>query len=1191
VVDGKVQEIKTNEDAAKATHIKLTIVDKDGKITDKIEASATPIKGYNVFDQRQVSENKYEKHIGNEVSKINYKPKSESLLSKEQPSNKQEVVEPKPEEKTFTKNALDRADAKKIYQQVREVDTPSDAAQVALEYIANGGKVSEAAINEVAGTVKRASLNTGARELKSSEAKARDYSDKKAETLDQLAHNLWELHDQKIPETEIKDALIDVIGSHNTRLEAGKAYLERYSPEYLEKQQQEKFYQEYAKEIEAEENAIMEALNSERRLEHEAFADENYVTKLIEKYESEIKGENQQPSSKTESSTDKGTGSKTGNEKTKVNEEAQADKVSNPTEKEGIIDEGTDTKGGGAEAFTEGKRTILSHRGLQEVATEFGLDDITSRDRKTDAKLFKDAEETATKWNNEGVYPEKIEGLVKKAEDAEVLTDEQRVILQQHIANVRGELSGMDIKDPNYDTRLKELNRLVRAGETTRSAAGAALRVPFMGSVPNDLPSMMVEEMRVTGTGELTAGQKETVQKEYTEISETEKSYQQRVEALEAENAKLRAARKVGEAKSTTPKTKKVHDDFVTERKKITESISEKLKKARQDTNVVIVPYAKELIAIAPDVAKLLKSYVEEGVLKLEDITKKIHSELKDYIPDIKEKDVHDIIAGEYNEKKFTKNQIAEQIENIRIEAKLINKLEALVRGEEPKNEKAKIKRNAEIESLRQQIKSFGKEEKTPDQKALQALKTKMANEASSLQEQIRTGNFEKPEKKEPIKLDKEALELRDKLIKLRQNREVRLLLAKRMNETKTQKGTRLATEILNIPRTLMTIGDFSGLLRQDIFFAAGHPLRTASAAKEMFVSGWSQKHYDRWFADLKENPRYDTMQKSRLSISDSLSHDLTKREEDFMSSLSEKIPLIGKTVIKGSERSYTALLNKSRVDMFEYFAKSMEERGVTFDNNPKAYKAMAEYINNATGRSDFGETLNRVAPILNSIFFSPRLIASRVNMLSYWAQPRFWKTLPKEVKVDYFRNWISLLAVGGTIMALSKMGGADVEDDPRSSDFGKIKSGNTRWDIWGGAQPYARVMAQIISGSRKSTKSGKIYELNGDDIFGETRAGVLTDFFRNKLAPVPGAAVDILSGRTGIGDKIVYQWGDAGKKEISLDEYVRQRVLPMTITGTQEAMKDQGVKALLTVGIPSIFGIGTQTYETKKQSIRPAGY
>ena len=54
---------------------------------------------------------------------------------------------------------------------------------------------------------------------------------------------------------------------------------------------------------------------------------------------------------------------------------------------------------------------------------------------------------------------------------------------------------------------------------------------------------------------------------------------------------------------------------------------------------------------------------------------------------------------------------------------------------------------------------------------------------------------------------------------------------------------------------------------------------------------------------------------------------------------------------------------------------------------------------------------------------------------------------------------------------------------------------------------------------------------------------------------------------------------GGADKKEISIDDYVKQRLLPMTVTGTEEAMKDMGVKALLTVTVPNVFGVGTQVY------------
>jgi hypothetical protein len=45
------------------------------------------------------------------------------------------------------------------------------------------------------------------------------------------------------------------------------------------------------------------------------------------------------------------------------------------------------------------------------------------------------------------------------------------------------------------------------------------------------------------------------------------------------------------------------------------------------------------------------------------------------------------------------------------------------------------------------------------------------------------------------------------------------------------------------------------------------------------------------------------------------------------------------------------------------------------------------------------------------------------------------------------------------------------VEIDPRSTDFGKIKVGNIRWDIWGGFQQWVRVASQLATGERKTGK------------------------------------------------------------------------------------------------------------------------
>jgi len=829
----------------------------------------------------------------------------------------------------------------------------------------------------------------------------------------------------------------------------------------------------------------------------------------------------------------------------------------------------------------EPKEVGIKHKETEAIRQRYGLPEYERAGSKTNAEL----EAEADRLISEGYD---IEKLIKKIEDGTPPTGVENYILTKYIGNLEAKFA----KDKSDET-LKELKRLLDATDRIGSLQSEAFRTrKAMSPADDSLASFFIKEMDSLGVDELTQEQKDTITKEYEEIKATNNALQKKIVELERQMAEMEAKQKVSNEARRMVRGRKTKQQFNEERKKIIGNIREKLRKAKGETQATVVPYLKELIVIAPDVAKLVKNLVEEGVTNLADIVDNIHEYLKEEIDGIQKKDVVDLIAGVYDEKKPTRNELAKKLFDLKAEAKLLNRYAELVEGKEPASEKKKIQRNKELSDLRKKIKES-------DVTKLSQVKEKYKTQIAELEQKIKDGDFSKPEPKKKIKLDKEGQQLRDKLIKLKQQRDARILLNQRINETKKQRGLRLFAEVLNIPRTLMTIGDFSGLLRQGIF-GISHPSMMANASKQMFKTAFSQKEYDRWFADLKEDPRYYAMKESKLSIADSLSHDLSEREEVFMSTLAEKIPIVGQTltikgkkvipglnIVKGSERSYTALLNKMRVDLFNYFADSMEARGLTIENAPKQYKAMAEYINNATGRSDFGKYLNRIAPILNSVFFSPRLIASRVNMLTYFMQPRFWKTLPKEARIDYFRSWASLLSIGLTILALAQAGGADVEDDPRSSDFGKIRSGDTRWDIWGGAQPYMRVFAQVVSGKRKSTNSGEIYELTGDDAFGETRAGVVSDFFRGKLAPVPASMVDVLSGRTTTGDKIVYEFETDGVKEVAIDNYIMERLLPMTITGTREAIKERGASAILTVGVPSVFGVGTQTYGKPVKEVR----
>jgi ribosomal protein S20 len=265
------------------------------------------IKTGNEYEIERFSDNpmskRYKTFILNSNDKVILKPEGEPNYKAEETVSKQKtksttlkevkVTEKPKEEKTFAQKDLDRAEAKKIHSRVSEMDPPIDAEQIALRYLSEGGKVSQDAINEVSGTTKRASLNTGRRELKTAEVKARDYAGG-TESLDDLAHRLWEASGQEISERDIKDALMSEIGNNNTRLDASKAYLERYNIEYQEEQYYERFIEEEAELHAKVQEELERDLRKPLEEETEGMSSEEHINNLINQYEAETKRENKQ---------------------------------------------------------------------------------------------------------------------------------------------------------------------------------------------------------------------------------------------------------------------------------------------------------------------------------------------------------------------------------------------------------------------------------------------------------------------------------------------------------------------------------------------------------------------------------------------------------------------------------------------------------------------------------------------------------------------------------------------------------------------------------------------------------------------------------------------------------------------------------------------------------------------------------
>ena len=379
-----------------------------------------------------------------------------------------------------------------------------------------------------------------------------------------------------------------------------------------------------------------------------------------------------------------------------------------------------------------------------------------------------------------------------------------------------------------------------------------------------------------------------------------------------------------------------------------------------------------------------------------------------------------------------------------------------------------------------------------------------------------------------------------------------------------------LVTEVLNIPRSLMASFDMSAPLRQGVIFTTTKPKIAARAGYEMFRQVFSEKNYIQWIDDLKKDPFYKTMKEADLYISDPrrVSGGLAEREERFMSNLAEKIPLIGSGV-RAAERAYTSYLNKLRVDVFASISGKFEKMGLSQKENVDLYKALAGFVNNATGRGDLGK-FNRVSQQLNTLFFSPRLIASRFNMLN----PVYYARLPAPVRKEAIKSFAEFIGIGTTILTLAKLGGAEVEGDPRSTDFGKIRVGNTRWDIWGGFQQWVRVFSQIASGARK-TQKGEIIELSRKKFPFETRLDVTERFLRGKLAPIPSLALELFEGSKLFGEEIK-----------PTQEFV-ENVTPLYLQDISEAFDQLGSSAMFTVGVPAFFGVGTQTYEEKRKENR----
>lgn len=373
------------------------------------------------------------------------------------------------------------------------------------------------------------------------------------------------------------------------------------------------------------------------------------------------------------------------------------------------------------------------------------------------------------------------------------------------------------------------------------------------------------------------------------------------------------------------------------------------------------------------------------------------------------------------------------------------------------------------------------------------------------------------------------------------------------------QKLQEAGIQALNLPRAMMATGDFSAPLRQGVFMAS-KPKQFLPAFVNMFKYAGSEKAYKNLLDDIAKRPTYDLMEKNNLALT-GMDDALTNREEAFISNWSEKVPLFGK-LARSSNRAYSGFLNKVRADVFDDLVRQAQSQGVKFDDNPEVAKNIARLVNAGTGRGELPGAIAKHATALNGIFFSPRLMASRLQLMN----PVFYAKLDPFTRKQALSMLVKAVGGAGSILALAKAGGAEVGADPRSADFGKIKLGNTRVDMLGGFQQYIKLAAQLMTGQVVSSTTGKVITL-GEGYKPMTRLDIIGRFLESKEAPLPSFFTSLIRGQNSLG------------QQFNIPEEVASRFYPILWGDLKDLYNEQGPAMGTALTTLAMLGAGVQTY------------
>lgn len=379
--------------------------------------------------------------------------------------------------------------------------------------------------------------------------------------------------------------------------------------------------------------------------------------------------------------------------------------------------------------------------------------------------------------------------------------------------------------------------------------------------------------------------------------------------------------------------------------------------------------------------------------------------------------------------------------------------------------------------------------------------------------------------------------------------------------------------DIAGVPRAAMASFDFSMGLRQGGQVAVRNFPEWVNANKESIKYVKNADYFKSEMKRIADDDAFET-------ITDKLGVRLpavTGNSDEMMASahILEKVPVYGRG-IEASDRAYSGGLTKLRYNIAKKWLDSLGGPDQALKElSEKDLRDIGEVINTSTGSGGKkGGFTEKNMQTLATTLFAPRLWASRLNAIN----PAYYARLSPIARRRAVENMASFLGAASVVVGLADAAGMDVEMDPRSSDFMKIKDGNTRFDIFGGLQQNVVFFARMITGEKKNSSTGEIQTM-GDGFGQPTRLDLAQDMLQNKLNPLLGYAARMLQsseGDTGNPNDRKDRFGE----DINVAKETGKLFVPLGVQGLADSYNDTGdpVKSVA-MNVPNFFGIGTQTY------------